>query len=127
MLLQKHIDEIGQLVRLLEAREEEVLLQFLVIILDEIANDLRRFGDRLRRQIFVRVHATERLAVNEQDALQHAMFAHQVLRRRDLVVLLFFLFREQVARASHEGGGDDDATGFDEFSAAGLVERFHVR
>lgn len=72
-------DKVDKLVRLLEAREEKVLLQFLVIIFDEIANDLRRLGDWLRRQIFVRVHAAERFAVNQQNSLEHAMLTHQVL------------------------------------------------
>jgi len=49
MLLQEYIDKVDKLVRLLEAREEKVLLQFLVIIFDEIANDLRRLGDWMKR------------------------------------------------------------------------------
>ena len=81
MLLQKNIDEIRQLVRFLETREKKVLLQFLVIILDEIANDLRRLSDRLRRQIFVRVHATECFSVDEHNSLHYAMLTHEVLGR----------------------------------------------
>ena len=40
MLLPKHLDEIDELARLLEAREKVVLFQPLVIVLNERADDL---------------------------------------------------------------------------------------
>lgn len=49
MLLQEHVDKIDKFICLSETREEEVLLQFLVIIFDEFADDFGRVGQRLRR------------------------------------------------------------------------------
>jgi hypothetical protein len=107
MLHQEHIDEIGKLVRFLEARKEEVFFELLVVILDKIANYFRGLCNRLWRQLFIRIHATERFTVNEQNALQHSMLPHQILRRRDFV---FFFSSSFVNRFPADATNDDAMT-----------------
>ena len=100
MLLQKHVHKIDKFARLFEAREQKVLLQFFVIIFNKLADDFSRISERFGRQVLVRVHATKRFAVNEQDAFQHAVLAHEIFRRRDLFIFRCLLFSEQARSAA---------------------------
>jgi DNA-binding PadR family transcriptional regulator len=47
-----------------------------VVILDEAANELCRIEDWIRWKVLASVDAHDRLAVNEQHALDHAVLAH---------------------------------------------------
>lgn len=78
--------EIDETPGLFEAREQIVFLELLVIVLDEVPNDVRAVPDGLRRDVLARCDAPDRLVVHQHDALQHAMLAHQVFRRRDAFV-----------------------------------------
>src|SRR5574338_1085993 len=48
MLREKYIHQVHELSRFFKARENEVFFQLLVVILDEIANDLRGIRYRIR-------------------------------------------------------------------------------
>jgi CubicO group peptidase (beta-lactamase class C family) len=91
MLLHQNVDELDHFSGLLEAREDELLLVLLVIILDEGADDLRRLGDDVRLDLLIGADAPNQLAVDEQKAAQHPVLAHQIFDRRDLVLFLFLL------------------------------------
>jgi hypothetical protein len=125
VLLQEDVDKIDKFVRLPETREEKVLLQLLVIILDKFANGLCGIRQWLRRQIFIRVNAPQRFPVNKQDTLQHAMLPHQVFRRRHFLMFLFFLFRKQAPGGANCRSGENNAARSKELSATGLIDRFH--
>src|SRR5439155_10110190 len=75
-------DEVGQRPRLLEPREEMVLLQLLVVLLDEPAHDTRRAAHRVGRQLDAGLQPADRLLVDEQDAVEESVLAHEVLGRR---------------------------------------------
>ena len=75
----EHLHQVGELVGLFEAGEEVVLLQLLVVVLDEAADDLRRLEQGLGREVLLRVQAPQDLVVHEHHPLQHAVLAHEVL------------------------------------------------
>ncbi len=70
----------------------------LVVVLDEGAHDLGGLRDELGPQRFARVEPAQELAVDEQEPAQHAVLAHEVLGRRDLVLVL---------RGHRRRGGED--------------------
>src|SRR5205814_8690357 len=80
-----------------------------------------RFG----RQILFVLKTPYRFTVNEQNAIEHAVFAHQILRRRDLLVFLYFLFRKSLDSSTHPARGNENPACLDESAAAGLIDVFH--
>jgi hypothetical protein len=114
VLLQQRADQLHHLIGLAEAREDEVLLGFFVIVLDEVLHHLGRFRDHLRIEIVVPGKAPHRRLINQQHAIKHAVLTHQVFRRRD--VLGFYagglpgLCRDACGRRlcdKGSGGGND--------------------
>src|SRR6185312_9226079 len=91
MLRAQRGDEVGQLVGLLEAREDELLFVLLVIVLDEGADDERRVGEGVGRYVLARVEAAQDLAVDEEHATEDAVLAHEIFGRGDLVLVLVLL------------------------------------
>jgi hypothetical protein len=68
----------------------------------------------------------KRFAVNEQNALQHAMLATSGLRAEKPVSRFPSAFASK-SPPTNKFGGNDDAACFDKLPAAGLVRQFHVR
>src|SRR5207249_10850866 len=92
VLLQKHIDEIDEPIGFSEPWKEEILLELLVIILDEASDHFGGVEDGIGRKILAAIDPTDRFAVDQENALQHAVLAHQVLGGRDLLFpFLWFL------------------------------------
>src|ERR1700758_5148260 len=75
---------------LAKPREQEILLQFFVILLYEMADDVRRTRqNRAIKRLFLR-QQTEVVVVDEENTVEHSVLAHQVFCRRDLLVFVFF-------------------------------------
>src|SRR5205814_9886383 len=85
MLLAKDGGEIGQLSLFLEAREEMLFLELLVVPLDEIADERRRGLDG--KGGLAGVQPARALLVDEEHAVEEAMLPHQVFGGRDLGLL----------------------------------------
>jgi hypothetical protein len=90
VLRAQHLREIGQAPGLLEPREQVILLELLVVVLDERADDVGATAHRLRREVVPHIDPTDRFTVHEQHALQHAVLPHQILGRRDLFLRFAF-------------------------------------
>src|SRR5689334_15904404 len=88
MLASQDRGEVGELAGLLEAREQEVLLELLVIILDDAPDDTGARGERVERDLTPRVEPQTRFVVQVHDAAEHAVLAHQVFRGRNFFVAL---------------------------------------
>ena len=84
MLAQQNRDQVDLPAGRLEAREDELFLQLLVIVFDEAADDARGARDHRQIELLVVLDAVSRLVVDEQDALEHAVLLHQVLAGSDL-------------------------------------------
>ena len=69
MLLEQDIDKIDKFASFFEPREKKVFFELLVIILNKIADDLRRIHNSFRRQILVRFDPPDGFAINKQHAL----------------------------------------------------------
>jgi hypothetical protein len=63
-----------------------------MIVFDEIPHDLGGAGDDYRVKILVRAELPETGFINQEQAVQHAMLAHQILGRSYLRVLFRILF-----------------------------------
>ena len=70
-----------------------------MIILDKLPDDLCGFRQWLGRQVLFSLNAANRFPINEQDAFENAMLAHQVFRRRDFLIFLLFYFGKCVYSA----------------------------
>jgi len=90
MLLAQSFDEVHQLPSLFEFGKDKVLFQLLVIVLDELANQIGWLGKRLRWDLFLGAQPLETFFVNQEDAVEYPVLAHQILGRGDF--LLFFAF-----------------------------------
>lgn len=86
MLAQQGVDQIGHLAGLLEAGKDMGLLRLLMIIVDEVADDFRRLRDQAGIEVFLGVEFPQARFVNQQHPVQHAMLAHQILRRGYLLL-----------------------------------------
>ena len=85
VLLAEDGHEVDTLVRPLEAREDEVLLELLVVVLHEAPDDVGGGGEDLERQRLLALDAPGDLLVDEEHATEDAVLAHQVLDRRHLL------------------------------------------
>ena len=85
MLLPENFHQADQLPRLLETREEVILLQLLVVVLDEAADDVRAIRHQARREVGpFGGEATQAFLVDEENAVQNSVLPHQVFRRSDV-------------------------------------------
>ena len=84
VLLAKDANERLVCVRSLEAREDLLLLVLLVVVLDEPPHDVRRARERVGREILTGLEAQRARVVDEEDAPQNAVLAHQVFDGQDL-------------------------------------------
>jgi len=91
MLLVENVDQIHQFVRLAEPGEEIVFFQLLVIILNERPDQLRGRNYHIWRKVPLTIDPIHDCPIDEQNTLQHAMFAHQILGQRDLFILVTLL------------------------------------
>jgi hypothetical protein len=94
MLLLEHVHEIDKHIVLAKTREEIVLLELLMVLLDEGADDLRGIDHRRRREVFLRGDAARHFVIDEKDPLQQSVLTHEVLGGSDLE-LFFSLLREE--------------------------------
>lgn len=117
VLLQQHVHQVHQRVGLAKAGEQEALFELFVVVLDERADDPGRLRQRLWRQVLVGLQASHCLAVDQQDAFENAVLAHQVLCGRD------FLFRllERRRRSSKDQAPSEDSGGLEEPPPADLL------
>jgi len=95
MLRQQRIDERQHLSSVPETGKHSLLFRLFVIVLDEIPHDLRSIGDDRRVKVLVRCEFPQAGFVNQQQPVEHAMLAHQILGRGYLGFffgLLFLLF-----------------------------------
>ena len=81
-------DQIDEGVGLLEPREELVLLELLVVVLDEPTDDAGRADQNGRVEVSLAIQTAHRFVVDQEHAVQDTVLTHQVLGRRDF---LFFL------------------------------------
>jgi hypothetical protein len=83
MLLVKGVDQVDHLSGFAKARENLLLFVALVIVLDEIVDDLRSLTDDGGIETFIGCEFPHRRLINQQDAVEHPVFAHQIFRRRN--------------------------------------------
>src|SRR5690349_11080557 len=102
MLLAQDTYEIHELSCPLEPREEELLFELLVVVLDEPADDPRPTREGLGWHLLTSTHPPEALLVDEQHPAQDAMLAHEILGGRDL---LLSLLSPRILRARRTPGG----------------------
>jgi hypothetical protein len=86
VLLSENPDEVGELSGLLEAREEVILLELLVVVLQEALDDRGRAMERVGRERLVRPDPPNALVVDQQDPVEDTVLAHEVLARPDSFV-----------------------------------------
>jgi len=85
MLRQENVRQVHQLVRLLESGKQKVLFELFVVVFHEGTDDRGSVGDRLWRHVWIGVHPVQGLAVDQENALQRPVLAHEVFGRRDLL------------------------------------------
>src|SRR5438132_6252963 len=84
-----------------------IFFQFLVVVLNESADDVGRLRHGLWWKIFVRVDALIDLVITKHHALQDAMFAHQVFISGDIIFRSVLLLGKSAhtERGSYAFGG----------------------
>ncbi|CKQ90199.1 Uncharacterised protein [Mycobacterium tuberculosis] len=87
--------DVRELAGLFQLGEDVLLFQLSVVVLDEASNDLRAFVQCWSGTLIIGLEAADPLAIDQQDAFEHSVFAHQVLGRGDRD----FLFRGCVGPA----------------------------
>jgi hypothetical protein len=88
MLPKKNGDELSLSARPLKAREDELLLELPVVVLDETPNDARSAREHREIELLAMLDPARCLVVDEQDALEDPMLLHQVLTGGDLGFLV---------------------------------------
>jgi hypothetical protein len=81
MLAPQNRYEFGEPPRLPKAREDMVLLQPLVLLLNERVHHCRRLGEHTRYESRTVSEPPDALLVDQQDAAERPVLAHQVFRR----------------------------------------------
>jgi len=76
MLPQQGFHQRNQLTCFAKAGEQVIFFQFLVIVLNELADDGSALNHRLRWEILIRVNTTNNFVIRKQHALQNPMLAH---------------------------------------------------
>src|SRR5690242_16754263 len=105
MLESQRMHEVHELPRLLEARKEIVLLLLFVVLLDEAFDKLRGVGERVGWNVLIRIEPADRVAIDEERALEHAVLAHQVFVGTDLFLFLLGDGAYSQAEEGDAGGG----------------------
>src|ERR1700682_485517 len=105
VLLAQDGDQIHELPRLLEPREQLRLFQLLVIALDEAPDEARRQREHIDARVLLSLQPPCRLVVDEQHAVEDAVLAHEVLAGRDFFLLLRLRLPSRGIR--RQGGQDD--------------------
>jgi hypothetical protein len=92
-----------------------------MVVLDELADDRGAICNRLGRKIAFVADAADYFVITQQDALQNAVLAHQVLVGRDSLFFLF-LFREKRQRRGCRSQSEGQNASFHETTAE--IKRF---
>jgi hypothetical protein len=103
MLFAKDLHESDLLIRFLETGKEVILLQLLVIVLDEGADDRRAFREQAWFEIRLRSRKTaDAFLVDEKNPVEDSVLPHQVLRRSDLALFALLLLSGSRPGARHQ-------------------------
>lgn len=89
VLLLQHLYQIGERVLLLERGEDEVFFELLVVILHEVPHQHGGRAKQFRRDVLLRADSAQTLLVDQQYAVEDAMFAHQIFGCPDFLIVLF--------------------------------------
>src|SRR5262245_9514695 len=80
VLLAQDRHEPAQRIALVEPREDEFLFELLMVVLYEASRDGGRCVKDLGRHVLPDLQLPQAFLVDQQDAIQHAMLPHEVLR-----------------------------------------------
>ncbi len=70
--------DVGEFARLFQLGEDILFLQVCVVVLDEASNDPRACIERLRGSLIAGLQAADAFSIDQQDALENSVLAHQV-------------------------------------------------
>lgn len=103
MLLKERGHEIGLAVRGLKSREDELLFELLVVVLDEASDDASRAREHAEVERLTCFDAMRRFVVDEQNALERAVLLHEVLAGRHLRLTAGLSARLRMSCSSRAG------------------------
>jgi hypothetical protein len=75
----QHVGDVGEFACLFELGEDVLFFEVFVVVLDETSNNPGARIECLSRILLAGLNAADPFSIDQQDALEHSMLAHQVL------------------------------------------------